>query len=257
MAKHQTVPSPQETTVFSSDQPFVEGMPVFDAGGEKIGHVADQKVEGNSLVVQKGWLFPEDFYVPLSAVERNGAEGVFLRLSKGEIQAQNEHITANDASDGSRVETINTEPTIATSRVEEGMGDLRVPMREEELIVGKQQQEIGRVRLHKDVVAEQRTVAEPLTREEVRIERMPVQGEYGEIGADVFTEKNIEIPVMGEELIIGKRVVVTEEIRLHKESVTEQRRIVETVRKERVTVEGLDELTQIDTQTMDDTREEA
>ncbi len=58
---------------------------------------------------------------------------------------------------------------------------------------------------------------------------------------------------MGEELVIGKRVVVTEEIRLHKEAVTEQRRVVETVRKERVTVEGLDEQTQADATTINDT----
>ncbi len=153
MAENQTAPGPRETTVFSSDQQFVEGMPVFDAGGEKIGHVADQKVEGVSLVVQKGWLFPEDFYVPLSAVERNGAEGVFLSLTKEEIQAQNERTAARAASSSAQSQTtINSEPTIATSRVEEQTGDLRVPVREEELIVGKRQQEIGRVRLHKDVV---------------------------------------------------------------------------------------------------------
>jgi uncharacterized protein (TIGR02271 family) len=118
---------------------------------------------------------------------------------------------------------------------------VRVPVWEEELAAGKREKHIGRVHLHKDVVEERQTIAEPVTREQVQLERVPVQGAYTP-GPDAFIEKDIDVPVMGEELTVEKRAKVTEEVRLYKRPVTEEQQVTETVRKERVTVEGLDEV---------------
>ncbi len=60
--------------------------------------------------------------------------------------------------------------------------------------------------------------------------------------ADAFTEQDIEIPLMGEEVLVGKRNRVSEEIRLHIERITQQREVTDTVRKERVTIEGIGDL---------------
>lgn len=241
MSENQTAPGARETTVFSSEQQFVEGIPVFDARGEKIGHVANQRVQGDALVVEKGWFFPEDFYIPLNAVARNVADGVYLNLNKEDVLNQPRYTEAGRAASGAGARAINTEPTVATRPVEIARGNVRVPVREEELIVDKQQREMGHVYLHKGIVEEQRTVAEPVTRDEVRLERVALQGEAVEPGPDTFVEQDFDITVMGEELVVGKRVVVTEEIRLYKESITEEQRVTETLRKERVTVEGVDE----------------
>jgi uncharacterized protein (TIGR02271 family) len=111
---------------------------------------------------------------------------------------------------------------------------------EEELVVGRREQEIGRVHLHKDVVEEPQTITAPVTHEEVTLERVPVQGEYTP-SPDAFTEKDIDVPVMGEELVTDKRAKVTEEVRLRKQPVTEEQQVSDTVRKERVRVEGAEE----------------
>ncbi len=120
-------------------------------------------------------------------------------------------------------------------------GDINVPVYEEELVAGKRQEQVGDVRLHKDVVTEQETVPVTLRREEVTVERVPMSGQANQ--ADLQNE-DIDVPVMGEEAIVGKQVHETEEVRLHKQGVTEQQQVSDTVRRERVTVDGTDEQTQ-------------
>jgi len=67
--------------------------------------------------------------------------------------------------------------------------------------------------------------------------------------ADAFTEQDIEILLMGEEVTMGKRTRVSEEIRLHTERITQQREVTDTVRKERVTIEGTGDLAEETTST--------
>jgi uncharacterized protein (TIGR02271 family) len=269
----------------SMDAQFVEGTAVFDAAGEKVGTVSDQSTQGSYLVVQKGWLFHKDVYVPLSAIQRNDADGVYLNLYKDDLSDQQYEYppdtvggysdtttaaggymgsTAGTAAGAamdtttttgytSTVGTAGTMNTAGTADTVTTDQDIRVPVMEEELSVGKREEEIGRVHLHKDVVEEQQTVTEPVTREEVHVERVPVQGQYTDVGPDAFVEKDIDVPVVGEELVVGKRAVVSEEVRLRKEAVTEQQQISDTVRKERVTVEGVDGVQGADAQTAYDT----
>ena len=120
-------------------------------------------------------------------------------------------------------------------------GDINVPVYEEELVAGKRQEQVGDVRLHKDVVTEQETVPVTLRREEVTVERVPMSGQASQGDPqNAFLNEDIDVPVMGEEAIVGKQVHETEEVRLHKQGVTEQQQVSDTVRKERVTVDGTD-----------------
>ncbi len=122
--------------------------------------------------------------------------------------------------------------------------DIEVPVYEEELTVGKRQEQIGDVHLRKDVVQEQQTVSVPLQHEEVTVERVPLSGQADAATVrDAFQGGDIEIPVMGEEAVVGKQVVETEEVRLHKQAVTETEQVSDTVRKERVVVDGAEDQT--------------
>ena len=120
--------------------------------------------------------------------------------------------------------------------------DLRVPLREEELLVGKQRQEEGRVRLHKTVAEEQQTVTVPLEHEEVTVERVSIhQPTTGEDMEDAFIEGDIEIKLEGESAVVEKRVNTVEEVRLHEKTVTKNQQVAGTVRKERLEVDGVDQ----------------
>jgi len=248
----------------STGQQFVEGMSVFDSAGEKVGTLFENDAQAGYIVVQKGWLFPKDLYVPTSAIQRSDADGVYLNLHKDDLSGQQYEqaptggsmsagmgsAAATGAAYGTtttdRFDTMQTRSASATTNTAQTVDtdrDIRVPVMEEELVAGKREEELGRVHVHKDVVQEQQTVSAPVTHEEVVVERVAVNGDATAVGADAFVDKDIEVPVMGEELVTGKQAVVTEEVRLHKQAVTEQQQVTDTVRKERVTVDSDGDLT--------------
>ena len=113
----------------------------------------------------------------------------------------------------------------------------RLELREEELDVGKRQVQAGEVRVRKDVVTEQRNIEVPVTREEVVIERHPVEGR--EVSGDALDEdEEIRIPVMEEEVEVQKRAKVREEVSIGKRPVQETRNVSDTVRREEARIES-------------------
>jgi uncharacterized protein (TIGR02271 family) len=118
--------------------------------------------------------------------------------------------------------------------------DIVVPAYEEELTVGKRQEQIGEVHLRKEVVQEQETVPVNLRHEEVTVERVAVSGQAVDPAAlrDAFQGEDITVPVMGEEAVVGTQTREVEEVRLHKGATQEQQQVTGTVRKERVTVDA-------------------
>jgi uncharacterized protein (TIGR02271 family) len=115
---------------------------------------------------------------------------------------------------------------------------------EEELRVGTQTRERGRVRLRKYVVTEQVTQTVPVQREEVRVEREPIT----EANLDAATagpaisEEEHELILHEQTPVVEKRAVPRERVRLDTETVTDQRQVSEEVRKEQVQVEDQDQL---------------
>jgi len=117
-------------------------------------------------------------------------------------------------------------------------GAITIPVQEEELVGSKRLEEQGQVHVHKDVVTEQQTVTVPVQHEQVSVERVPVDREVTTAAVSgAFEEADIEVPVLGEEVVTGKRAHVVEEVRLHKDVVTEKEQVSDTVRKEQVIVD--------------------
>src|SRR5829696_529590 len=56
------------------------GDDVYGSDGDKVGTVAD--VQQNYLVVEKGFFFPTDYYIPMSAVGSATGGQVFLNVEK-------------------------------------------------------------------------------------------------------------------------------------------------------------------------------
>jgi uncharacterized protein (TIGR02271 family) len=74
----------------------------------------------------------------------------------------------------------------------------------------------------------------PTRREEVSVERVPVSGEAteAEIGED-----EVVVPVTEEEVVVGKRAVAKEEVRVRKDVVENTEVVEEDVRREEIDVE--------------------
>ena len=118
--------------------------------------------------------------------------------------------------------------------------DLRVQRSEEELRAGVREQEAGRVSARKSVRTEREVVRVPRRREEVDIERVPVVGEAREASgateADIG-EDEVVLQVFEEEVVVTKRVVLKEEIRLRKRVAWDEEVVEVDLRKEEVEID--------------------
>jgi uncharacterized protein (TIGR02271 family) len=112
--------------------------------------------------------------------------------------------------------------------------ELRVQRSEEELRAGTRERESGALNVRKRVRTDREQVRVPKRREEVNVERVPVneEGTGAEIGDD-----EVSMPVVEEEVVVGKRAVVKEELRIRKDVVEDEEVVEEDVRKEEVDVE--------------------
>jgi uncharacterized protein (TIGR02271 family) len=307
------------TTSFDTSDPGVlnsvpVGTTVYDITGDKVGTIAEYDSQTGYMVVEKGWLFHTDLYVPLTLISNTDDQGVYLKVTKDDLKEDqyanpptgyvNTGTTMMDTSTGYASTTatgtgstaydtqgsdafpgqaqvwdqdsasttagytsqvsdvqdqdlgagtvVNTpsytganSTTIGTDTATDmtgqtASGDIVVPVREEELVAGTRATGEDRVRIHKEVIEEEQTLTVPVRHERVVVERVPASGEEdpNALDANAFKEGDIEIPVREEEVVVGKRVRDVENVRIHKDTVTEEEQVSDTVRKERVRVEG-------------------
>jgi uncharacterized protein (TIGR02271 family) len=115
---------------------------------------------------------------------------------------------------------------------------------EEELRVGTETRERGRVRLRKYVTTEEQQVTVPVQREEVRVEREPITDANLDdaTSGPAISEEEHEITLHEEQAVVEKRAVPKERVRLDTETVTDERQVSEEVRKEHIEVDDQDQL---------------
>jgi uncharacterized protein (TIGR02271 family) len=108
---------------------------------------------------------------------------------------------------------------------------------EEELVLGTRARELDGVRVSKRVETEDLEESVPRSVEDAHVERVePNETDTGEI--ETLPDGSISIPVLEEELVITKRVVVRERIVVRKETRTEREQVEAELRRERVEIEG-------------------
>lgn len=113
-----------------------------------------------------------------------------------------------------------------------------IPVVAEGLEVGRRVTETGVVRLRKLVHEREELVDQPVTRETVRVERVPVGRVVAGPVAIREEGDTIVVPVLEEVLVVERRLVLTEEVRIVRQRVTERaepQRV--TLRREEIVVE--------------------
>ncbi|WP_413759469.1 DUF2382 domain-containing protein [Streptomyces sp. MMBL 11-3] len=122
-----------------------------------------------------------------------------------------------------------------------GTDDGAMTRSEEQMHVGAERYETGRVRLRKYVVTEevQRTV--PLRHEEVRLEREPItDANRGDaLSGPEISEAEHEVTLHAERPVVETETVPVERVRLSTDEVEEEETVTGEVRKERITAEGM------------------
>ena len=198
-----------------------EGMEVRDTDGDKIGMCGETL--GNYFNVDAGFLGTTEYYVPFSAITNIRDNAIFLNVRKDEIKTMGWD---------RRPEMTGTTGTTTT-----GDTQRTVQLREEQLQARTTPVETGRVHLGKDVVEEERTMNVPVSREEVYIERHPVDRRPADQPIGDTDSQTIRVPVTEEHVEVDKQPVVYEEVGVGKRVTQETRQVSDTVRREELRME--------------------
>jgi len=129
----------------------------------------------------------------------------------------------------------------------------KVDLVEEQLTPHARPVQTGEVTIRKDIVTETRTIQVPVRREELVIERHPVErvpvDSSSQSPADPLVEQLLDrlrqmkpgetfrIPIIEEEVVIQKRPMVVEEITLGKRTIEETQEVSDTLRREEARIE--------------------
>jgi uncharacterized protein (TIGR02271 family) len=259
-----TVERQARTDKFTEVEDRYAGYTVYDQHYEKIGNVddlfLDESDQPEYLGVKMGFLGTRTTLIPFQMVRVNDARQLIKvaadkeTLKNGPTFDDEREITPEFENEVysyyglQRASTTQESGTYGAYSAEQsthttGVADptevsyedeVRVQRTEEELRVGTRERKAGSIRVRKRVRTDRERIEVPTRHEEVSVERVPVEGEAteAEIGDD-----EIVVPVTEEEVVVHKRPVLKEEVRIRKD-VVEQREVVEEdVRREEVEVE--------------------
>ena len=193
---------------------------------EDFGEVQD--IQGNYVLVQKGIIDKEKFYIPKDQAESYDGDVLRFRISKEDLdQYQHEPPSTWDSDSAQETTTYERDTT-----------EERIPLSEERFDVSKKSQE-NQARVTKKPVTERKTVEVPLTREEVSIERRPASGQT-EAQSPIQSEEEITIPLKREEAQVSKKPYVKEEAVIKKKAYTDTKEITEDVTSEELDTSNVD-----------------
>ena len=116
---------------------------------------------------------------------------------------------------------------------------LVVPVIAEELAVQKRVIETGKVRITKVVHEREAVVDEPLLREEVEVERVPIQRMVDGPIPVRYEENTVIVSILEEVLVVEKRLMLKEELHIRKRRVETHQPQQVTLRREEAHIERL------------------
>jgi uncharacterized protein (TIGR02271 family) len=227
--------------------PLQTGMDVFGAEGDKVGSI--HEVRDDYIVVEKGFFFPKDYYIPWSAIEGVTDDNeVYLLVTKDQALDQRwdtapvPEVTSatNSAEIGTgagTAEVIAPEYTAQTDATAPGSDATRVPIYEEQVTPVKRPVSRGAVRIEKKLVTENRTISVPVTEERVRVTRVDTDEPVSADATDLLQEGTIEVPLQGEEVSLEKTARKTGEVIVEKEADLREEQVGSTIRREEVVVD--------------------
>jgi uncharacterized protein (TIGR02271 family) len=116
-------------------------------------------------------------------------------------------------------------------------GEQKLEVREEELIARKELRELGEVRVRKEVEEVPGRLEVDALREEVEVEHVPVGKIVNERVEPWEEDGELIVPVYEEQVVMVKRLVLREQLRIRRVASTERQLFEDTLRRERVAVE--------------------
>ena len=211
----------ESTLIVSDDDGHVKDGPTFDDDRE-ITPEFENEVYSYYGLQQSGSTEDRGTYAEYSSGTTGESAGPGMAMRDTDSGEFREHPPQQEGVSGEGAEDLEDED------------ELRVQRTEEELAAGTREREAGQLKVRKRVRTDRERIEVPTRHEEVSVERVPVEGEAteAEIGED-----EVVVPVTEEEVVVGKRPVVKEEVRIRKDVVEGTEMVEEDVRREEIEVE--------------------
>lgn len=134
----------------------------------------------------------------------------------------------------SEAENINTDPVETHKKL------ITIPIIEEEIVVGKEYVDTGKVKISKKISEHQQTIDIPLTQERVSVERVAIN-KFVDTPPEIRHEGDLMIiPVLEEQIVVQKRLVLVEELHVTKQLVETHHSEEVTTRKEDINIERIE-----------------
>ena len=135
-----------------------------------------------------------------------------------------------------------TQPLRTSDVVEVAAGEeMTIPVLREEVIIQTRQVQSGGVRVHKLVNERTETVEQPTMRDQVEVERVAI-GRVVDAQAMPHARQEgdtLIIPILEEMLVVEKRIVLKEEVRITKRRTEEVEQVQVVLREEEVQIEQI------------------
>jgi uncharacterized protein (TIGR02271 family) len=238
----------------------MRGMTMIDRDGQRIGKIDDLYVDDEDgqlewALVHTGLFGVKKSFVPLRGATRGDGD-VQVPVTKAQVKdapeiAADSELSAEEedrlydhygltssAAVGAPTGTADSRAATPQSAQLGGSGspDDAMTRSEEELRVGTQTRERGRVRLRKYVVTEQQQITVPVRREEAWVEHEPIDQTNRDraLQGPQIRESEHEVVLHEETPVIDKTVTPKERVRLTTETRQEEQTVSGDVRKERI-----------------------
>jgi uncharacterized protein (TIGR02271 family) len=236
---------------FTAIEDQLAGDEVYDRSGSKIGKVDDLFVDESGqpeyVGVKMGLLGTSSTLIPWQLATVNEASGR-IDVSVDKDTAKNGPTFDDDREITPEFEdevysyyglqrSSGTEEPGAYEAYQGATIDedeLRVQRSEEELRAGTREREAGFVSVRKRVRTDRERLEVPTRREEVHVDRVPINSETS--GAEIG-EDEVRVPLTEEEVVVEKRPVAKEEVRIRKDVVEDTQVVEEDVRREEIDVD--------------------
>ena len=195
---------------------------------EDLGEVQD--VQSNYVIIEKGMIDKEKFYIPKDQVESYDGNALKFRFSDSELSKyQDEPSTQEDETDPNTME----EELTPIQEEKEVTDEENIPLTEERMDISKKSNE-DQETITKKPVKETKTVEVQLIREEIEsIERRPTSDESeGDAQSPVQSPEEIKIPLKREEAEVTKKPYVKEEAVVKQKTATDKKEIDDEVTPE-------------------------
>ena len=212
------------------------GRTVYASDGEKLGRVDDVLLESDGspayVETSKGLFSGRRHVMPVEGMSLDG-DDLTVAYTKDQIEGA-PPVNQDDEIDYERERELGAHYGAQVRDWDETADSMT--RSEEELRVGTHRAAAGRVRLRKYVETETARETVTLEREEATVTREPLapgEGDGAQIG-----ERQVELELSEEVADVETRVVPKERVGLEVETVVEEQRVSDEVRREQIEVSG-------------------